>query len=263
MDELIVIDKSSTDATPEISKRYADKYLRVPWSPTVEETRDFAVEQCSHDFIVCLDDDECLNAAATEFIRTEANKPKSHDVYLLPMRHFILGRHDERAYYWPEYKYRVFKRGALSYTSTVHGVIGVNSADVFTLPSDSPAFIYHLSHKDVETWVEKTNRYTSQPDRASSFSPEQLKSISEFSKERLDFWLQTVKEPDNYLESIAVLRGIYDIVDGLKTWEKSQPDGAENFAEVCSKLSNEHDSIKAPPRPKRSGLFDRLRILVR
>jgi len=42
-DEVIVVDKSSTDGTAEIAARYADRVIIVPWSPTVEETRAFAV----------------------------------------------------------------------------------------------------------------------------------------------------------------------------------------------------------------------------
>ena len=38
VDELIVIDKSSTDDTPRVARRYADRVITVPWSPTVEET---------------------------------------------------------------------------------------------------------------------------------------------------------------------------------------------------------------------------------
>ena len=60
-DEVIVVDKSSTDATPEIAARNADRVVTVPWTPTVEDTRAFAVAQCSGDWILCLDDDECLN----------------------------------------------------------------------------------------------------------------------------------------------------------------------------------------------------------
>jgi glycosyltransferase involved in cell wall biosynthesis len=46
VDELIVIDKSSTDGSPRIARRYADRVITVPWSPTVEETRGFALAQC-------------------------------------------------------------------------------------------------------------------------------------------------------------------------------------------------------------------------
>ena len=70
-DEVIVVDKSSTDGTAEIASKHADRVITVPWSPTVEETRAFAVAQCTHDWIICLDDDECLSPDAIRFIRTE------------------------------------------------------------------------------------------------------------------------------------------------------------------------------------------------
>ncbi len=60
-DELIVIDKSSTDGTAEIATRYAHRVITVPWTPTVEDTRAFALSQCTHDWILALDDDECLS----------------------------------------------------------------------------------------------------------------------------------------------------------------------------------------------------------
>ena len=95
-DELIVVDKSSTDGTGAIAAQYADLVITVPWSPTVEETRAFAVAQCTHDWIVCLDDDECLNIEAIRFIQAELAAPRA-DVYGLLQRHYILGTHDEAA----------------------------------------------------------------------------------------------------------------------------------------------------------------------
>ena len=72
VDELIVIDKSSTDGSPRIARRYADRVITVPWSPTVEETRGFALAQCRHDRIVFLDDDEMLSPGAIVYLRCAA-----------------------------------------------------------------------------------------------------------------------------------------------------------------------------------------------
>ena len=56
VDELIVVDKSSTDETPEVARELADRYEVVPWSPVVEDTRAYAQSLCSHEWIICLDD---------------------------------------------------------------------------------------------------------------------------------------------------------------------------------------------------------------
>lgn len=100
-DEVVLLDKSSTDRTAEIGAALADRVVRVPWSPTVEETRASIESFCTHDWILFLDDDECLSPEAALFIDKELYDPRA-DLYRLPLRHSIMAQHDEDAYYLPE-----------------------------------------------------------------------------------------------------------------------------------------------------------------
>src|SRR5580704_10172262 len=68
-DELIVIDKSSTDGSAAVAARYADRVEVVPWSPTVEETRALALSLCSHERILFLDDDEIMSPETGPWLR--------------------------------------------------------------------------------------------------------------------------------------------------------------------------------------------------
>lgn len=70
-DEVLVVDKTSTDGARAVATQFADRVVTVPWSPTVEETRAQAVSLCRHDWILLLDDDECLNVDAVRFIQAE------------------------------------------------------------------------------------------------------------------------------------------------------------------------------------------------
>src|SRR5579864_4801654 len=96
-DELILVDKSSTDHTAAIARPLVDRVIIVPWTPTVEETRAYAAGLCSHDWVLFLDDDECLTPEAVRFIHRELAAPRAH-VYRLPQRHHIMGVHHESAY---------------------------------------------------------------------------------------------------------------------------------------------------------------------
>ena len=112
VDELIVVDKSSTDDTPSIARRYADRVITVPWSPTVEETRSFALDQCRHDWIAFLDDDEMLSPDAIAYLHA----PRAADgpeAFLLPRRHWILGTFDADAYHCPNTRSVSFARARL------------------------------------------------------------------------------------------------------------------------------------------------------
>jgi GT2 family glycosyltransferase/glycosyltransferase involved in cell wall biosynthesis len=220
-DELIVIDKSSTDGTAEIATRYAHRVITVPWSPTVEDTRAFALSQCTHDWILALDDDECLSEEAVAFIEQELLAPRA-EIYGIAQRHYILGIHDERAYYWPEFQPRLFRRGAVDFVPTVHGGYVFHSACRYDVPPDQGVCVHHLSHGDVSEWIEKTNRYTSMPDRLRV--DRMSDDLIEFAHERVDFWSRQTRDatPGDYPNAVALLRATYDMIDRLKVWEEEK-----------------------------------------
>ena len=235
-DEVIVVDKSSTDDTRAIAARYADRVITVPWSPTVEETRAFAVAQCAHDWIICLDDDECLSPEAIRFIQAELAAP-SADIYGLLLRHYILGTHDEAAYYWPEHQIRLFRRGTVTFNGTVHDGTVLHSDNVLRVAPETGAAIHHLSHEDVAQWIEKTNRYTSRFDRQ-RVADDGL-SLRPVRAWRIDHWLSLTRDvaTGGYPEAVAVLRATYDLVDRLKVWEEERElDGAALFQRTCAAL---------------------------
>lgn len=246
-DEVVVIDKSSTDGARSVAAAIADRVLTVPWSPTVEETRAFAVSQCRHDWILLLDDDECLDPAAVDFIRNELVDPRAR-AYAFPLRHYILGTHDERAYYWPEHHVRLFRRDAVAFGATVHAGMRLLTERVHQLPSDHRACIHHLSHPDVAGWIERTNRYTGRPDRARVADDGQ--DLTTFAHARIEHWRarSPASNGDDYLAAVSLLRAVYDIVDRLKTWETDRGlDGAARFQTVCRDL----DAAHAPTQERR------------
>lgn len=236
VDEIVVVDKSSTDDTRAVAERYAQKVVTVPWSPTVEETRCVGLDQCSHDWVLFLDDDECLSADTARFIREELLQPRAQ-VYEFPLRHYILGVHDEAAYYWPEHHVRLFRRGAVTFGPKVHGGVQVVSENRYRIPADDGVCIHHLSHPDAHTWVEKANRYTSRDDRAGI--DDDGADLASFAHARLDHWLGEARE--GYPAAVAVLRAVYDMIDRVKRWEEARGmDGNALFADVCARLDAEH-----------------------
>jgi glycosyltransferase involved in cell wall biosynthesis len=268
VDELIVIDKSSTDGTRAIAERYADQLITVPWSPTVEETRAGAAALCRHDWIVHLDDDELLSPEAITFLRRR-RPPNGPEAYYLPKKHYILGRFDPAAYYWPEHHPQFFRKGAVSFSNTVHGGVQVHTERVERIAPETGICIHHLSHLDTAQWVEKANRYTSRPDRVRC-EPEVADLIG-FAHARIDHWLSRtgVTDRSDYAAAVALLRAVYDMIDRVKSWEQAQGfDAAVHFAAICAELGLAYDALErrtgirtsAEPLPR--SVPDRLRGLL-
>lgn len=239
-DELIVVDKSSTDGSRAIAEAHADDVVTVPWTPTVEETRTLALSLCRHEWILFMDDDECLSAEATSRILAELENPTA-DIYEFPLRHYILGQHDEEAYYWPEHHVRLFRRGAVTFSRTVHAGIVRHSDRVVRFDGSDGVCIHHLSHPDVSGWIEKTNRYTSRANRAGiKAGPD---GFAAFAHERIDYWMARGSDqtPDGYPAAAALLRAVYDIVDAVKSWETERGlDGAGLFEQTCKALDQSY-----------------------
>ena len=245
-DEVILVDKSSTDATPRIAASLADRVISVPWSPTVEETRAFAAAQCAHDWILFLDDDECLSPETASFVRRELAAPRA-DAYAFPLRHYVLGVHDEQAYYWPEHHVRLFRRGAVSFGGTVHAGMRLEVDRVHAVAPETGVCIHHLSHQDTAQWIEKANRYTSRPDRVRV--EHAGADLAGFAQARLACWLERTRDrrAGGYPQAVALLRTVYDLIDRLKVWEEEQGlDGAARFRAVCDTLDA---AYRAPAGP--------------
>lgn len=241
VDELIVIDKSSTDDTPAIANRYADKVITVPWSPTVEETRAFALEQCRHEWIAFLDDDEMLSPRAIAHLHAGPTT----DAVALPLRHWILGAFDPNAYYWPEHHIRFFRKGAVSFRPVVHGGMELHAGNVERVAPETQIFIEHLSHRDAEQWIERTNRYTSRPSRVNAEAGGT--DLIDFAHRRIDHWLSRGNHSsgNDYPAVVALLRAIYDMVDRIKAWETERGiDGAAAFRARCAELEHAYDELE-------------------
>jgi len=252
-DELIVVDKSSTDNSAVIAARYADRVEIVPWSPTVEETRAFALSLCRHEWILFLDDDEILSPESGPFLRDGLGEWDA-DILTIPLRHYILGVHDERAYYWPEVHHRLFRRGAIEFIPTVHGGVALQSDRIVNIPVDSGVCIHHLSYRDVTSWIERTNRYTSSPDRIQAMPGDG--DLIRFAHDQINYWMQRTTDDacNDYPAAVALLRAIYDMVDRLKAWEAERGvDGAAMF-----RIARENLAPEPEGRRQRAGVAEQL-----
>ena len=60
VDEIVVVDTGSNDATKEIARRFTDKVLDFDWVDDFSKARNYAFEQATKDYILWLDADDVL-----------------------------------------------------------------------------------------------------------------------------------------------------------------------------------------------------------
>ncbi|HIU29752.1 MAG TPA: glycosyltransferase family 2 protein, partial [Candidatus Egerieisoma faecipullorum] len=81
MDEIIIVDTGSSDATKEIAARYTDKIYDFEWIDDFAAARNFSFSKASMDFAMWLDaDDVFLEADKNAFIELKNSIPENVDV---------------------------------------------------------------------------------------------------------------------------------------------------------------------------------------
>ncbi|MHB8654224.1 MAG: glycosyltransferase family 2 protein [Terriglobia bacterium] len=108
-DEVIVVDSGSIDDTVEVARNCGARVLSHAWEGFAAQ-KNFATSQAKHDWILSLDADEELDAAARSAILDWKGKVPAAAGYQFARRAFYLGRWILHSGWYPDYKIRLYDR---------------------------------------------------------------------------------------------------------------------------------------------------------
>lgn len=158
-DEIILIDMESDDHTTRIARRYTNKIYSHKKVGYADPARNFAVSKATGPWILVLDADERISAQLKTRLLLEAQKSEV-DIIELPRKNIIFGRWIRHTQWWPDYAPRFFKKESVTYTKQVHAFEKKHSAAKKIEAAEELAII-HYNYKNMGTFMEKMNRYTS------------------------------------------------------------------------------------------------------
>lgn len=153
-DEIVVVDSASTDGTQQIAARRGARVVQKEWLGFGRQ-KQFAVEQASHDWVLCLDADERVSPELAGSIRRTLAAPVS-PVYRMARRNRFLGRWLSHGEGYPDWSPRLFNRlNARWSDDLVHEKV-LYAVTPGTLRGD----LMHDSRDDLAAYLERQNRYT-------------------------------------------------------------------------------------------------------
>jgi glycosyltransferase involved in cell wall biosynthesis len=153
-DEIIVVDSSSSDGTPELAARKGARVVRKEWLGFGRQ-KQFAVEQASHDWVLCLDADERVSPELARSIESALAAPVS-PVYRMARRNRFLGRWLSHGEGYPDWSPRLFNRLNARWSDDL-----VHEKVLFAVtPGTLDGDLMHESADDLSMYLERQNRYT-------------------------------------------------------------------------------------------------------
>lgn len=146
-DEIIVVDNGSQDKTKEISQKYAKVYDYE--TKSFADLRNFGLSKAEGDYVLYLDTDERISEELKKSIKKVLSEDSEYAGFKLLRKNYYFGENE-----WPhvEKLERLFKKeklkkwqGDLHESPVVEGKIG-----------ELEGYMYHFTHRDLESMLEKT-----------------------------------------------------------------------------------------------------------
>jgi glycosyltransferase involved in cell wall biosynthesis len=154
-DEIIVVDSGSNDGTAEIAERHGARVIQAEWRGFGPQ-KQFAVEQASHDWVLCIDADERVSESLRGSILAALAAPTSVAGYRFARCNRFMGRYLRHGEGYPDWSLRLFDRRHARWSDdAVHERV-IASGEIGTLQGD----LLHESAESLEAYLGKQNRYS-------------------------------------------------------------------------------------------------------
>ncbi len=157
-DEIIVVDTQSTDKTVEIAKKFGCRVFHHQNTGIVEPVRNYSISKARGDWILLMDADEEISSGLAAYIKQVITTP-GIDYYRLPRKNIIFGSWIKSEHWWPDYVYRLFRNGYVTWSPAVHSIPQTRGVGGDFPPEEKYAIIHH-NYQTVSQYVDRINRYT-------------------------------------------------------------------------------------------------------
>ncbi|MDR0800829.1 MAG: glycosyltransferase family 2 protein, partial [Endomicrobium sp.] len=106
-DEIIVVDDFSGDDTADIAKEMGCKVVQNKFEYFGRQ-RNFALSQCSYEWVICLDADERITPALKKEIECQLRDSPKYDAFIASRRSRFINKWILHSGWYPDYRHPVF-----------------------------------------------------------------------------------------------------------------------------------------------------------
>ena len=160
-DDIIVVDKSSTDRTKEIAETFNAKVIKVPYSDTRGELK-VAIEAAKNEWVMTLTASDMIHPELVDTLLDLINRENfDYDIIAMPFVAYNLGICDKHSPWFLGHKKWLFKKHIFSPCELIHNESkNLNSKKIYKMKADKINALYHFTHQDLDSFYDRCIRYS-------------------------------------------------------------------------------------------------------
>lgn len=227
-DEILVADSGSTDASLDIVRSMPDVRMVEREFISYSDFKNWAIPQCSHEWILIIDADERITAElASEVLKLLKQDPEE-DAFWIPRANYFLGHRIRYSGWGNDQVVRLIRRDACRYFERpVHEAMNVASGKIGELK----ASMDHFTAWNLEHFIAKQNNYSTR-------GAAHLHSLGK----KPSFVFTCVHAPFRFVQLYIFRRGFLDGYPGLMVC------GIQAFYSFCKDIKLwGMSNLKNPP----------------
>lgn len=198
-DRRVVFDSFSTDRTVELARALGAEVLQHPFENYAQQ-RNAALERIVADWIFFVDADERVTPELAAEIRAVLAGERPEVGWWVPRHNYIFGRLTRGAGWYPDYQFRLFRRGFARWERAVHEIAVVDGPTGYL---KNP--LIHYNYDDLADFVARQERYTDYDARVLFQEGVRPRFYTPYTQALRHFWWRFI-----------TLRGIRDGWHGLR-----------------------------------------------
>lgn len=250
-DDIVIYDKSSTDKTLEIASKYPCRVITVPyWNTGAGATKNI-ISDAKHDWIFTLSCSDIIHPMLVKKITELVNLSHfDYDIIAVPYQNGVFGIIDKRSPWDISFKKYLYRKSAVLFTEKVHNETSFISNKVFYMCPNKKEALFHLTHENLSTFLERHIRYT---EAEANLFKSRKEALSISFKEVIVVLFRMLFVKKTWLlgwDGIGLMFALltYYMMKYLFAWQRFDAKGTEVYKIMREEILNEwdkyHDATK-------------------
>lgn len=157
-DEIVVVDRDSTDRTRDIAARYTEKIFLLKNREFSPRDNQVWLSNVTNEWVLSVTASDAIAPGLARQIRMLTDDGSfAYDVIHIPFRRYVLGLETPRSPWYTELNPSVLfrKRVVRVNPDSVHGAITFNTDRHYKMPNSDKACMYHLTHSTMDIMMDR------------------------------------------------------------------------------------------------------------